>query len=189
MDRILATTGVVVALIVTGTTSCSALGGSPQTAGTGTSTSAPTARRSSSNAEIYHRAAECIRAHGAPNFPEPTQNPQTGKWGVPPGTRKPPRSAATACRSILSQIPEAKGDGEREQRPLTAAEMAKGKQFAQCMRQHGLADWPDPNATGEFVLPGRYERLGKRGLLSQLNACRTYNIQGRFHLTIQEPSQ
>jgi hypothetical protein len=184
MDRILAATGVVVALITTGTAGCSALGGNPRAAGTGT----PTASSSSPSAATYRQAAECIRAHGVPSFPDPTQNPQTGRWDLPSGTRKPPLSTLNACRSILSRLPETKGDAEDDP-PLTAAEMAKAKKFAQCMRQHGLTDWPDPNATGEFMLPQRYARLGKAGLRAQLDACQKYNIRDRLHLTIEGPKR
>ena len=184
MDRILAATGVVVALIATGTTGCSALGGGPQAAGTGT----PTARGSSPSAATYRQAAECIRSHGVPGFPDPTQDPRTGKWDLPTGTRKPPQSALNACRSILSRLPETKGDVADDQL-LTAAEMAKAKKFAQCMRRHGLTDWPDPSATGEFKLPQRYARLGKTGLRAQLGACQKYNIRQRLHLIIQGPQR
>jgi hypothetical protein len=27
------------------------------------------------------------------------------------------------------------------------------RQFAQCMRGHGIQDWPDPDAQGRFHLP------------------------------------
>jgi SAM-dependent methyltransferase len=186
MDRILAATGVVVALITAGTAGCAALGGSPQAAGTGTGAATPAAHTSSPNAATYRRAAECIRTHGLPGFPDPTQNPQTGRWDLPAGTRKPPQSTLNACRSILSQLPETKGDDE-DDRPLTAAEMVKAKQFAQCMRQHGLADWPDPGSTGVTTLPPRYAQLGKRGMRPQLEACQKYNIPHRLHMTVDQP--
>jgi hypothetical protein len=190
MDRILVTTGIVVAIIGTGAAGCSALDGGTPASGTSTGTSpnagaggTPGAGRSAS-AALYHQAAECIRAHGVPGFPDPTQNPQTGEWDLPPGTRKPPRSTMNACRSILSRIPETRGEPSR--RPLTAAEMTKAKQFGQCMRRHGLADWPDPSPNGEFVLPQRYARLGKSGIRAQLMACREYRVEGTG-MVIPEP--
>jgi hypothetical protein len=190
MHRIIAATSGVVALIATGCAGCSAIGGGSRAAGsgTGTGTGTPAAHGSSPGAAVYHRAAECIRTHGVPGFPEPTQNPQTGEWDLPPGTRKPPQSTMNACRSILSQIPEANGDGDNDERPLTPAEMAKAGQFAQCMRQHGLADFPDPSANGDFVLPQRYEALGKGGIRAQLMACRKYNSE-HTRMTIPRPGK
>lgn len=185
MDRIqfLAATSIVVALTATGAAGCSAAagGGGNEAGATGT----PSAHRSSPGPEIYHRAAACLRAHGVPNFPDPTQNPQTGEWDVPDGTRKPPQSAMNACKSILDQIPEARGDDGRSQRPPTAAEMVKLKQFSQCMRQHGLADFPDPGTDGIVALPPRYAQLGKTGMRAQLEACQKYNVRGVGGMTIQ----
>lgn len=173
MNRILAATGLVVAL--TAAAGCSGGPGSGQAAAT------PTAHSSSPSAALYHQAAQCIRDHGVPGFPDPTQNPQTGHWDLPQGTRKPPDSVMNACRSILDKIPETNDDESRQ--PLTAAELAKAKQHAACMRQHGLPDWPDPDATGLVHLPQRYAALGKRGIISQLRACRKYDVQN-LHMTI-----
>jgi hypothetical protein len=171
MDRIIVATSVVVALTVTGSAGCAAVGGGSSGAGT------PTARTSSPSAAIYHQAAACIRAHGAPNFPDPVRNPQTGKWELPPGTRKPPESVMNACRSLLDQIPEARGDDESAP-PMTPDQLAKARQWAQCMRRHGLSDWPDPQADGTFVLPPRLAAGGKRAFRSQLEACRKYEFGG-----------
>ena len=90
MDRILAATGVVVALIATGSAGCSAIGGGTEAAGAGT----PAARSPSPSAALYRQAAACIRAHSVPNFPDParprTRRPGQGagphlkEWSTPP---------------------------------------------------------------------------------------------------------
>ncbi|MCW2938834.1 MAG: hypothetical protein JWN00_1819, partial [Actinomycetia bacterium] len=54
------------------------------------------------------------------------------------------------------------------------AEMVKARELSRCMRQHGLADWPDPDANGAFPLPPRLIQLGKRGIMSQIKACGQY---------------
>jgi hypothetical protein len=177
--KLLATTGVVVALTITGAAGCSALGGA-KASGSRT----PTAHSSSNGAAVYRQAAACIRAHGVPNFPDPVQDPQSGEWALPHTAQKPPRSALNACRSILNQVPDKKTP---EDKPLTAAEMVKAKQWATCMRRHGLADFPsDPDANGTFTLPQRYERLGKTGMRQQLEACHKVGVNG-IHMTV--PSQ
>lgn len=35
--------------------------------------------------------------------------------------------------------------------PPLAADLAKLREFAACMRHNGFPDWPDPNASGNFV--------------------------------------
>jgi hypothetical protein len=73
------------------------------------------------------------------------------------------------CRSILDRITV-----KNRRRPLTAAEISKLRQLAQCMRQHGLRDWPDPNAEGAFPLPPRLRHIDKRAMRTQLDACKQY---------------
>jgi hypothetical protein len=121
-------------------------------------------------AALYRRLAQCIRQHGVPNLPDPVQNPTTGEWELPPGTAEPGRAAMEACRSLAEQIP----GGNGKARPV--ADMARLRKFSQCMRDHGLPDWPDPDSEGEFSLPARLERLGKRGIMAQLEACKQYNV-------------
>ncbi|HEX6471983.1 MAG TPA: hypothetical protein VF069_23010 [Streptosporangiaceae bacterium] len=176
MNRILAATGVIVAIAATG---CSALGVDAKPSGTG----APAAHSSSPGPAAYHQAAQCIRQHGVPNFPDPTQNPQTGRWDLPPGTRKPPPNVMNACKALLDRLPETRGDESAA--PLSPAEMAKARQWAQCMRQHGVADWPDPEPDGTFVVPQRLANGNlKRSLRPQLQTCRRYG-GGRIRLRAQ----
>jgi hypothetical protein len=164
-SRILAAT---LAVVLTGTlagvlTGCGSGGGhaqSPTPAGT------PNTQQV---AALYRQLAQCIRQHGVPNLPDPVQDPTTGEWDLPPGTVEPGRAAMEACRSIMERIPQGNRQGAR-----SAADMAKLRRFAQCMRDHGVPDWPDPNSEGSFSLPARLERLGKRGIMTQLQACKQY---------------
>jgi hypothetical protein len=111
---------------------------------------------------------QCVRQHGVPNFPDLTID-QRGKLQVPPGTRKPPESTMKACQSIASRLP-----AEGRAQPPTAAEMAKLRELSRCIRQHGLADWPDPDANGAFALPPRLRQGGKPLMRTQFQACRQY---------------
>jgi hypothetical protein len=113
--------------------------------------------------------AQCIRRHGVPNFPDPVYNDRTDSWELAPGTAKPPRSAMDACRSIASRLPS-----KDKHPPVTAADMAKLRQLAVCMRRHGLPDWPDPDADGAFALPSRLRQRPKEAMRTQLQACGQY---------------
>lgn len=129
----------------------------------------PSGARSAQTQAIVRELTRCIRQHGAPNFPDLTYDQRTGKVQPPPGTGKPPRSAIAACQSIAARLP-----AEGRTRPPTAAEMAKLRELSKCIRQHGLPDWPDPNANGAFALPPRLRQGGKSMMRTQFQACRQY---------------
>jgi hypothetical protein len=128
-----------------------------------------TAPNANQVASLYRQLAQCIRTHGLPNFPDPVQNGQTGDWQLPVGVAKPPAAVMNACKSISDRLPASRNDT-----PLSAAEMVKARELSRCMRQHGIADWPDPDASGAFPLPPRLIQLGKRGIMSQIKACGQY---------------
>jgi hypothetical protein len=96
--------------------------------------------------------ASCMRSHGVPNFPDPSGN---GRGGVQiqasrragsgqsmtvngvPVSAPAFQSAMQTCRSRLPNAGKA-----------SPADLARMKQtalrFAQCMRSHGVPDFPDP---------------------------------------------
>ena len=92
--------------------------------------------------------ARCLRAHGVPNYPDPNAGGQE-----PPGAKQlifsPRGQAAVGACSYW---------GNRIHNDVAAqhqAVMGEYVRFAQCMRAHGLPNFPDPvNAEGrvEFVL-------------------------------------
>jgi hypothetical protein len=114
---------------------------------------------------------QCFRQHGVPTFPDLVFDQQSHSWQIPSGTRKPPPSTMSACRSAADKLRQGSKDDDR---PLTAAEVANLRRLSQCMRQHGVPDWPDPNADGTMPLPPRLRSGGKTLVRSQLQACRQY---------------
>jgi hypothetical protein len=79
----------------------------------------------------------CMRSHGVPNFPDPSSS---GGIQLTPGAGLNPRAPAfqaaqQACRKLLP--------GGGPPKPSAAREQTMVK-LAQCMRQHGLTDFPDP---------------------------------------------
>jgi hypothetical protein len=103
---------------------------------------------SGSGGSRYRQAlafSECMRAHGEPNFPDPGGNGaitiQGGgaakaehSIGGPQMTR-----AQRACAHLLPNggVPTA---AQRQQL------QKQGLKFAECMRAHGVSNWPDPGA-------------------------------------------
>jgi hypothetical protein len=145
-----------------------------------TATAAPAAQTSpspSADLSVHRELVRCLRANGVPNFPDPTVNAQGEVQLGGPNTRV-PQSAETACRSIFNRLPP--GSGEK---PLTAAELAQLKKLAQCFRQHGVTDWPDPDTRGIFHLNARLDQLGKRAWLPAREACKQYFVGNKMRAT------
>jgi hypothetical protein len=115
-------------------------------AGCGIGSPAAGARPTANPVTVYHEVAQCIRDHGMPDFPDPTVDAQ-GQPHLPDSAPTPPDAIIQACRPILNQLPASL-------RPHTDAnDPAMMRRFAQCMRGHGIDDWPDPDAEGNFHFP------------------------------------
>ena len=132
--------GSLVVVLVAGAVSLSACGesASPGVASVGptTTTSPPsTAQRAGADALRY---SQCMRAHGVSDFPDPTAG---GGFHVPAGVKRKPQfvSASEACQDDLS--------GGLSAKHVTVREELK---YAECMRAHGIRNFPDPMPGGGF---------------------------------------
>jgi hypothetical protein len=149
--------GLGVVLLLAGLAGCSASNGS---AGATTTTSGRQAA-----AAVWRELVRCARANGMPNLPDP-QIDSTGRASFPNGTPEPPASVRRACQSIYDRLP-ASARGEQ-------ADMQALLRFARCMREHGVADFPDPDAEGNFRAPPGSSGPGPKTPSFQraLQACR-----------------
>jgi hypothetical protein len=125
--------GLGVVLLLAGLAGCSAPGGSQAATTTTTGQQDVVA--------VWRQLVACARANGMPNLPDP-QIDSNGQAHFPSGTPDPPQSARRACQSIYDRLPaSARGDTERPPADIQAL-----LRFARCMREHGMADFPDPKA-------------------------------------------
>jgi hypothetical protein len=91
--------------------------------------------------------SQCMRAHGLPNFPDPDSKGRILITGSGPagqsradGPDSPAfRSADNSCKRLR---PKGPSGSDRQQQ---AQQMLK---FAQCMRAHGVPNFPDPIVSG-----------------------------------------
>lgn len=119
---------------------------------------------------VLRELSRCVRAHGVPAFPDP----QVGSNGVPRYPDSAPRvPAATqqACRAVAARIPA-------EYTSTTAVSSSDYQRLlglAHCIRSHGIPDWPDPNALGEFPINARIQQGGKRLFVPAVHACARLN--------------
>jgi hypothetical protein len=131
---------------------------------------------------IGRRYAQCVREHGVPNFPDPIVD--NGYLEMPAGggdqakrALSQNKAAQDACRPILNELPPS---AKRSRAPLSAQDMQDLLRFAQCMRQHGIPQWPDPNPDGSFPLSAA--GLASEGksprVVAGLQACRQYWDKG-----------
>jgi len=135
----------------------------------------PAQTRTETPAQIWHELVACARAHGMPNLPDPTIT-SDGKAQFPSGAPDPPAATRQACQSIYNRLPAAV-------RGSAAPDISMEIKFAQCMRTHGLTDWPDPNANGDYPLPADLRTSLKSGPLwnrikTAWDACRAFNPSG-----------
>ncbi|MGD0198978.1 MAG: hypothetical protein ABSC56_13880 [Solirubrobacteraceae bacterium] len=88
--------------------------------------------------------AECARANGDPNFPDPTGG---GVFvGIVPGSA----AIMTAQQKCNKDLPHA--TASHAQQHLFVKEAVV---YAQCMRGHGVLDFPDPTPSGNLELNWR----------------------------------
>jgi hypothetical protein len=85
-----------------------------------------------------------MRSHGVPNFPDPTvQNGSVGFAFTGSGVNQ--NSAAySAARQACQSL---RGGGTSNS---GSANYAAELKFSECMRSHGVPDFPDPNKNGGF---------------------------------------
>jgi hypothetical protein len=127
-------------------TACS---GSPSAASPGGSSNAAVA--ASSPAVSY---SHCVRAHGVPSFPDPGSGGSLPKgsaqqFGVSSAQLQ---AAELACQHVLPAAGDLLTAASLQQCYLThlcppalvQQALSAGRKFAQCMRSHGVPNWPDP---------------------------------------------
>src|SRR5437660_2101122 len=132
----------------------------------------PSAQPSANPAQLARQFTQCVRDPGDPNFPDPTVDAQ-GRPQLPPGTATPPAETMSACQAQLNRAQTAINRSEQP-------DVATMLRLAQCLRAHGIPDWPDPDAQGRFHLPADLVRAGvKQQLRDALSGpCRQYDLSG-----------
>jgi len=120
--------------------------------------------------------AQCMRAHGVTNFPDP--NSQGGFLFQGNGGPNPDnptfQAAQKACRSKIPAPTKA----QQEQMTQNALKMSE------CMRNHGIKDFPDPNISGGHVSlkingsPGSDLNPNNPQFQRAQNACSRYAPKG-----------
>jgi hypothetical protein len=138
---ILVVVGVALALAACG-------GGSPTSDPSTTTTTAATGGSSSRAASSGVQKqdleyAQCMRSHGVTNFPDPSGNAGGSAQSITKSGVNPNSPTFQAANSTCQKYEPTQGNGT--QGPSSGADTQQLK-FAQCMRSHGVPNFPDPSS-------------------------------------------
>jgi hypothetical protein len=115
--------------------SVAALAGCGSTSNSGTTT----------NAASQLALSQCMRSHGVPNFPDPGSGGGFNVLASPGSSTVTIDGVAFSGPAFESAVKACKLFGGGTSPPqLTASQKRKLVAFAQCMRTHGVPDFPDP---------------------------------------------
>jgi hypothetical protein len=118
--------------------------GTPTTASSTANQGAPTFTAAQKAEELAH--SQCMRAHGVTDYPDPDSQGRILIQGGPGSDLNPNsatfQNAQKACKSLQPQ-PTAAQQAQAEQAALRVSE---------CMRAHGIKDYPDPSKDGRISI-------------------------------------
>ena len=128
---------------------------------TASATATSTATKKLSARDKAVKFAECIRAHGVSDFPDPdAKNDFQYGVSVTPAVWK---RAVTACKDLQ---PPGTLSSKR-----TPKQQSAGLRFAQCVRDNGVKDFPDPVNGEPLVNTYKIPSSNKPGGMAILNAA------------------
>ena len=112
--------------------------------------------------------AACMRANGVTQFPDPDASGQLTIDGIANRSKLDTDSAAfTQAMSACKELQPAGFTGSTR----SSEQQAAALKFAQCIRDNGVTDFPDPDPDGPMVDTNRIPSAARSGGMSALNAA------------------
>jgi hypothetical protein len=104
------------------------------------------------------KMARCMRAHGVPDFPDPSAG---GPVVIPNGVNAKAPAFQSAQRTCNKELPSGGGSASEPSESARLAMVA----MARCIRAHGVPNFPDPTATLPTLAVQRAaDAIGRAGL-------------------------
>jgi hypothetical protein len=151
--RLLRASGLGLALVSVGllVAACGSGSGSPGVASLGAtnpkSASSAASAGHSGGGSVDLRYDKCMQTHGVANWPDPGAGVAALRkvdFGSPQF-----KAALKTCRAEFPSI------GATPTTPLSPKILAEALKFTQCMRSHGVPNWPEPTSTYYVAPPSR----------------------------------
>jgi hypothetical protein len=139
---------------------------SKEPAGTGTGSTA--GNNTAATRQQAVKFAECMRANGVKGFPDPDASGQLTIDSVANGSSLDTNSPA--FKQALSACKDLEPAGFTGQK-RSAQQQEAALKFAQCIRDSGVKDFPDPAPDAPLVDTDRIPSANKPGGMSALNAA------------------
>jgi hypothetical protein len=116
--------------------------------------------------------AQCMRDNGVPNFPDPKFGDGGGmSLDVPDGSD--PQKVDAAMKTCKQYLPNG-----GEPAKIDPARVDQNRKFAQCMRDNGVAKFPDPGADGGIQINGNDLNVDDPKFQAAQKACAQYLPSG-----------
>ena len=101
-----------------------------------------------------HAAAQCVREHGVPGYPDPLLTADGYVYTDEVSLRELEEAEMTAIDTACGELMRAAQFSMKGQGPPPPKVVQAGVKSAQCMRANGLPDYKDPTVDSPFV-PGK----------------------------------
>jgi hypothetical protein len=157
-----------VAIVAVISASCGGTGSSGGTStaapagNTGTATASSAGNKKPTAREKAVKFAACMRENGYPDFPDPKASGEFPTFGISV-TGAVWLKALRACKELQ---PPGSFSAKRSPEQQTAA-----RRFAQCVREHGVPDFPDPVKGEPLIDTYKIPSSNKPGGMAILNAA------------------
>jgi hypothetical protein len=140
----------------------------PASTGTGSASSSNNGNSTAAEAKKGVKFAECMRSHGVSDFPDPSASGKLTLDGVVNGSSLDPNSPAfTQAISACKDLEPAGFTGSKR----SPQQMSAALRFAQCIRENGVLDFPDPVNGQPLVDTNRIPSANQPGGMTVLNAA------------------
>ena len=136
--------------------------------GCGSSAPADTGTGNGGNAQRAVKFADCMRSNGVSGFPDPSASGKLTIDAVANGSSLDPsapafKQAISACKNLEpAGFMGSKRSSQQQQAAL---------KFAECIRENGVNDFPDPIPNGPLVDTNRIPSAAEPGGMSILHAA------------------
>jgi hypothetical protein len=155
------------ALVVLLGAGCSSSHDKPATAASGANTG-------DANRQQGLKFSQCMRDNGVSAFPDPDASGELTIDGIANGSSL--DTSSTAFRKALDACKNLEPSGFTGHK-RTPAQQKAGIQFAQCIRDNGVKNFPDPDPNGPLIDVDASNPTYKAALHAAMQKCRTFSAQ------------